>query len=745
MKDTYFQFSRLVLLILLMSFQGMQAQERKQPIQASLNVLITPVSTKDWMTFKENVQINGQMIFDQHKVAFGLRNNDQMRLTQSIEDDLGFTHHRYQQYYKGHKVEGAVFLIHDLNGQSRSANGILLNGLDMDTKVNISSEEAIQLALMQVNAEVYMWENTKREQQLKEKNGDSSASYYPKPELLWASKSIGKGMLNDNFELAYKVDIYTFEPMDGKAVYIDAKTGNILKEVSLFHSCTATSGETIWNGERTFYASQNSHSSYILKDDCTDAIIHTRKWSGDDYIDATNTWITPGRRQGLSAHWAARKALDYYLAVHDRKSWNDAWADINVYTKEDLNNASWSWHYLNGNSMVFGLANTNWSLDDYYTIDIVGHEFTHGVTGASAGLIYEGEPGALNESFSDIFGCMVERYVEGDDFDWAIGEDRGNSSRNLANPKILNHPDTYKGDNWYEGDQDNGGVHTNSGVQNYWFYLLSMGGSGVNDNGYAYQIEGIGTNKAGRIAYRTLTNYLTLIADYSTVRKASIKAAKDLYGDCSFEAQQVSKAWYAVGVGQEHKEVCGNIFPQLFNKVFEGGESLTAGGTNCTTTIYGNSSYTTWVTFKAGQYISLKPGFKSKKGSRFRAFTDDCAWIQTRQAEEGEVFDQEINQSEMESLRTGQVISLESVALSVYPNPFDQQTTIEYQLHKSAEVSLLIRNTLGQIVEKPVHKEQKYAGKYRYEFQANDLPNGMYFCTLKVGNQQFVKKMVLAR
>ena len=119
----------------------------------------------------------------------------------------------------------------------------------------------------------------------------------------------------------------------------------------------------------------------------------------------------------------------------------------------------------------------------------------------------------------------------------------------MSNPNSFGDPDTYKGDNWLIGSFDNGGVHINSGVQNFWFYLLVEGGSGVNDNGDAYQVNGIGWEKAADIAYRNLTTYLVPNSQYADAREGALQSAADLFGSCSEEFIATAAAWYAVGVG----------------------------------------------------------------------------------------------------------------------------------------------------------------------------------------------------
>ena len=164
----------------------------------------------------------------------------------------------------------------------------------------------------------------------------------------------------------------------------------------------------------------------------------------------------------------------------------------------------------NGSQMTYGDGNASWN--PLVSLDIVGHEVSHGVTEYSAGLVYSYESGALNESFSDIFGEAIENFATGSN-DWLMGEDigvnPGSALRSMADPPIKGDPDTYLGTNWRFDSADNGGVHTNSGVQNKWFYLMAVGEAGVNDNGQSYNVTGIGIDDAEAIAYRNLTVYLT--------------------------------------------------------------------------------------------------------------------------------------------------------------------------------------------------------------------------------------------
>ena len=171
----------------------------------------------------------------------------------------------------------------------------------------------------------------------------------------------------------------------------------------------------------------------------------------------------------------------------------------------------------------------------------------------------------MNESFSYIFGEATEFYTFGSN-DWLMGAERYNGPiRSMSNPNARYDPDTFEGTFWVtivppcDGSNDQCGVHTNSGVQNFWFYLVSEGGTGTNDNGDDYEVDGIGILDAEAIAYRNLVMYLGSNSDYQDARDGSIQAAVDLFGLCSPEVEAVMDAWYAVGVGDPFLNVTATV------------------------------------------------------------------------------------------------------------------------------------------------------------------------------------------
>ena len=266
--------------------------------------------------------------------------------------------------------------------------------------------------------------------------------------------------------------------------------------------------------------------------------------------------------------------VEYYKAAFGRDSYDGKggrvaawrfWQDTTSDLDSGFGNAFWT-------SLGENLAQTNgcfffgYHLDSNKSetsLDTCAHELTHGITSWSADLQYEGESGALNESFSDIIAAACEFAVHPraadllnpgpGEADWLFDEDSGEVARSYASPMEYEQPSRYKGHEWVDtGDtsegNDNGGVHTNSGVQNHFFYLLCEGGSGVND-GIQYEVVGIGVEKAAQIAYQALTAYCEPRTDFESVMGCWESAAWDLVDSGVIESNDVAsvaQAWAAV-------------------------------------------------------------------------------------------------------------------------------------------------------------------------------------------------------
>lgn len=176
----------------------------------------------------------------------------------------------------------------------------------------------------------------------------------------------------------------------------------------------------------------------------------------------------------------------------------------------NFTNAFWNGYY-----MTYGNSSDEVGINPITTLDIVGHEMMHGITDITNGLVYYGESGAINESISDIIGTVLELFYDiksGKNlFDWTIGENAFPTAlRSFANPNLFYQPDTYLGTMWQNTNipYDNGGVHTNSGVSNYLFYLMCVPTQSTNDYGFSFQtITVFNILTLAKILYYSITGY----------------------------------------------------------------------------------------------------------------------------------------------------------------------------------------------------------------------------------------------
>lgn len=218
-----------------------------------------------------------------------------------------------------------------------------------------------------------------------------------------------------------------------------------------------------------------------------------------------------------------------------------------VHYDDDYDNAFW-----NGERMVFGDGDGEVFRDFTSSLSVIGHELAHGVTQYTANLVYEGQPGALNEHVSDVFGALVEQHARGQDAasaSWLIGEGlftdevEGNALRSMLAPGTAydddvlgKDPQPAHFDDYVETTDDNGGVHLNSGIPNRAFASLAIA------------LGGKAWERAGLIWYDTLTGGLSERADFATFAAATISAATARFGEDSPEVTAVGEAWSLVGI-----------------------------------------------------------------------------------------------------------------------------------------------------------------------------------------------------
>lgn len=479
-----------------------------------------------------------------------------------------------------------------------------------------------------------------------------------------------------------------------------------------------------------------------------------------DFVQDTFPISSEVNRAGVSVHWATEMTYDYYMESYGRNSYDNEGGAIISYanwTESDYyNNAFWA-----GSFAAYGAGDGEF-FSSWGAIDVVGHELSHGVTDHAADLVYQAEPGALNESFSDIFGTAVEFFAEGgDNGDWLIGEDiySGHGAiRSMKNPKAYSDPDTYLGEYWYNtmNSNDYGGIHTNCGVQNHWFYLLAEGGSGENDDGLSFQVTGIGLDDASAIAYSNLTDYLVPESEYMDAASYSIQAAEDHFGEDSQQVLSVREAWEAVGIYMDPRLMAMDTLLHFEIPVNESEyKALTLRNKGI------ESLNITGFHFSDPDHFTLQPPkvlpFQLGGGDSLRL------WVVFSPELEGQHEDSLVIESS-DPLHPVQTIHLSALAtpdatglpesiqgspgaeLSVSPNPFSERLLISYSLPQPDHITIEIRDITGKLL---YQLNREASDKETLEILWSGMPEnsrsasgGIYLLTLRTSSQVFVKKIM---
>ena len=455
-------------------------------------------------------------------------------------DADGTEHVRLDRTYNGLPVIGGDLVVHSRNGKYESTS------LTQDAVLNLSTTPVVKsdAAIVAAGAEF-------------------GAGFTGMPESTLSVYARGKGTP----KLVWRVRMQNAQA--DMTYIVDARTGGIVERWSnLETSAVAGQGKTLYSGTVPL-VTNSVVGGYELRDPSRGRMRtidgSNSRTSGQIYKDSDNVWgndtASDPATVAADAEYGVGMTWDFYKTVLGRNGiGNDGiGAYSRVHYGKGYSNAFWSdacfcMTYGDGDGVTVG---------PMVALDITGHEMSHGVTARTAGLIYSGESGGLNEANSDIFGTMVEFYANNshDTPDYMIGEQiyAGNVPGS-ANQKALRYmwkpsldgrsPDFYSAD---IGSLD---VHYSSGVANHFFYLLAEGTtpktfSGVLHSSPTYNgasLAGIGRDKAERIWYRALTVYFTSSTDYAAARVATIQAAKDLYGSSSAEAGAVADTWAAVNV-----------------------------------------------------------------------------------------------------------------------------------------------------------------------------------------------------
>lgn len=471
---------------------------------------------------------------------------------QSIQvDPHGKSHVRLQQYYKGIPVYASEVIVHlNAQGQGEVFNGRYLVFKDaVETTPGISASQAVNTAKQNI---------TKGKTWRPLSQLEKTLVQHEEP-LTTLCVYEDRALIKKNV-LAYHV-VYTPTLHARWEYFIDAQTGKVLHHFN--STCfvdgpkTATANDlngisrTIHTYQKgtTFFMVDISRDMFtptgsVLPDSPLGGImtIDLNNTFGDNaavkhVTSTTNAWANAS---SVSAHFNAGFAYEYYNDNHARNAIDgNGGTIISIINTPDENGGALDNAFWNGKAMFYGNGKIGFK-PLAGSLDVAGHEMTHGVVENTANLEYQGESGAINESMADIFGSMM------DPGDWQIGEDvvktavfPSGALRSLSDP---HNGGTSLNDNGFQpkhmnekfnGTDDNGGVHINSGIPNHAFFKYA---------------EAITREKAADVFYKALTDYLTKSSQFIDLRLAVIQAAKDLFGNASNEATQAGLAFDAVGI-----------------------------------------------------------------------------------------------------------------------------------------------------------------------------------------------------
>ncbi|MEU6668838.1 M4 family metallopeptidase [Streptomyces sp. NPDC046727] len=471
----------------------------------------------------------------------GLGAKEKLVVKDVVKDGDGTLHTRYERTYAGLPVLGGDLVVTSAkSGKTmdvvRATNATLkVAGLTPAVSKAAAEKQAVQRA--------------------KALGGTRSAADSVR-KVIWAAT--GKPVL------AYETVVGGLQD-DGTPnqlhVITDAATGKKLFE---YQGIKNGIGNTQYSGQVTLTTTQ-SGSNYTLTDGArgghkTYNLNHGSSGTGTLYSQTSDTWgngtNSNAATAGADAHYGAALTWDFYKSTFGRSGIknNGVGAYSRVHYGNSYVNAFWDDSCF---CMTYGDGSGN--AKPLTSIDVAGHEMSHGVTSATANLNYSGESGGLNEATSDIMAAGVEFYANNatDVGDYLVGE-KIDINGNGTPLRYMDKPskDGASKDSWYSGI---GGidVHYSSGPANHFFYLLSEGSGAKVINGVSYNsptadglpVTGIGRDKALQIWYRALSTKWTSTTNYAGARTGTLAAAGELYGTTSTEYKAVQDAWAGIGVG----------------------------------------------------------------------------------------------------------------------------------------------------------------------------------------------------
>jgi Zn-dependent metalloprotease len=471
----------------------------------------------------------------------------------AVVDPDGSTHVRFDRTLDGLRVVGGDLVVHrDASGGWDGVDQTLAAPLTLGTDAVVARAAATRVVLAR-NARTAAVRG----------DGDAEARELvvdatgPEPRLAW--EVVTGGMQADGTPSRL-------------ATYVDARTGAVIRSEQQVVNVDGE-GRTLYSGTVPLEVS-GSGTSYTLMDPTRGGTYTTDMGNKQDSFlcqllgsgcatgttfASTSTTFGDGSASdrasaGADAQYGSNVTWDYFEAVHGRNGiWDDGRGSYNrVHYGNGYVNAFWDgtkMTYGDGDGVAFG---------PLVSLDVAGHEMTHGITENSANLTYSGESGGLNEATSDIFGTLVEFHAANaeDPADYLIGEEfdleEHRGFRRMDQPSA----DGSSLDCWSSAAKDVD-VHYSSGIGNHFFYLLAEGSGTKTIGGVSHSsstcdgssVTGIGRDAAADIWYRALTVYMTSGTTYAGARTATLDAARDLFGAGSAQHDAVAAAWSAVSVG----------------------------------------------------------------------------------------------------------------------------------------------------------------------------------------------------
>ncbi len=439
-------------------------------------------------------------------------------------DEVGLRHVRYVQMLNQIPVNHSAIILHLQHNIVESFNTDLFAFTPGDYSTSLATNKTLTIATKHYfNGPESNWNPTPESKT---------------PELIWAKSTTGYEQSPFYLCHAYRIKVSEGEIHD--KIYINTQTGAIvLKENLIAHIDTVNKAKTLYRGLRTIKADFVKKDSFRLRENGQRYIETFLQFQGTDFWNKTNRWSDSSYGTN-DIHWGTEVLMDLLKKRFNVNSFDNKGTLLySLSQPSSSGNAYWT---LGGNYVNY-YTGTSGSVTPCTSLDVVGHELGHGVLDGIAKLVYSGESGALHESFGDIQGYITERTGDSTSYDWIVGDQVWvGGIRDMANPKNFQNPDTYNGK--YFG----GGFHSDAGVQNHFFYTLTHGDTGTNDNSYNYSVKGLGFEKGVKIVYQAILNYITPNTDFGMVATFDVKAAKDLYGSCGIEAAMTKEAWLVAGV-----------------------------------------------------------------------------------------------------------------------------------------------------------------------------------------------------